>query len=236
MADELVRIEGDFEYWRTEAGAEYRRWATGNSQGKAAHSFRDKHPGSAEGKRRAREGPKVAAEALARVASMGPVALSKAVDRIARAEAAQDAARIGLVRAVRDEGLRVRSALEAWGLLVGRQAVRALSGSPQAVTAVRFVGEATGLLAGGEAAPVQAVQVNVSIGGELADRYGAAAAVSSAPAELGAGALPATGEGGPALGFDASAGASSDTTTPQTRAATSLFDVAELEVGSLPRE
>jgi hypothetical protein len=217
----LLRIEGDFEYWRTSSGAEYRRWAEGNSQGKAAHAFRDRHPGTDSARRR--NGAAVvreAADRLEALVSRGPRAILKAADRIARADAAQQAAGDGLVRAVRSEGHRVRDVLDAWGVLVGRQAVRAMSGSPQAVSAVRFVGEATGILsAGGEAAPIQAVQVNVSIGGELTDRYAPRAVLTLEPAEPEAGptsngssspaaTAPGSGEAGPSFSAPAPAAGS----------------------------
>lgn len=44
MADEYIRTEGDYQYWRTPEGDEYKRWAPGNSQDKQPSTLAERHP------------------------------------------------------------------------------------------------------------------------------------------------------------------------------------------------
>ena len=133
MADELLQTEGDYEYWQTADGDGYRRYAKGNSKGKLPHALADVHPNARKVRLQR------AAEGNTALEKLGPGALLRAAGRIARAEASLEAARDGVVRELRAEGHKVRTALEAWGLLAGRQAERALAGSPQAGIGVRIV-------------------------------------------------------------------------------------------------
>lgn len=194
-----MRTEGDYLIFATADGSEYRRWAPGNSKGKAPNSLAQRHPSAtlkaaeALSKALAKRGQSLTGP-LSPSDYMRGLSLVKAEYQANRVEQARLEAEAGLMRAAQATDPKSgKVPARAWGLLVERQAAQALSGEEAHSTkAARFVGETVGYLARGDSAPVQAVQVNVTIGGELSSRY------AQSPAD-GEAELSAEPEGGPIL-------------------------------------
>jgi hypothetical protein len=187
MADQFVRLDGDYAIYSAD-GVEYRRWAVGNSLGKKPNTFAERHPRASDAIRAALGVPRSDRPLSHSELGRGMVAV-KAQHQAHRLQAAQREAELGLVRAA--QAVRPGSAklpAEAWGLVVERQGSVALGGDAEDSTrAARFVGQTLGYLGGeGSGSPAQAVQVNVTIGGELAGRYSPAEVVDVGPAEPGA--------------------------------------------------
>ncbi|MGH2620955.1 MAG: hypothetical protein ACRDHG_10365 [Anaerolineales bacterium] len=126
------------------------------------------------------------------------MAALKASKQAHRVELARLEAERGLMRAAEsDRPGSGKLPAEAWGLVVERQADLALSGGGDSTKAARFVGETVGLVHPREGAGVQAVQLNVTIAADLADRYQATVIDVEIPAD-GEGSEPMP-EGGPVL-------------------------------------
>ena len=182
MPDQHLRTEGDYEIWASD-GIEYRRWAKGNSKGKAYRGLAERHPKATEAIRAAlSRGSKAGHKAngngngqaheITRSTVAQGLNILKEEKQAERKRLAQAEAEAGLMRAAASlSPLSPKLPAEAWGFVVEKQAEAAMSPEmSHSVRAAEFVGRATDFLQADKAGTVQALQVNVHLDGLAAGR------------------------------------------------------------------